>query len=341
MTPALSDLAQRLAGAGRITADDVLALRGVVYGAPELEVEDLEALVKLDAVAERAPAWGDFLAEAMTDFVVRQQDPRDYVDEAKARWAMAVIGDQPRLDSGLEALARMLEAADSAPECLEEFALDRTKAAVVAAGAVDAAHVALLRRLVFAAGSLDNVGVSRAEADVLFDIDAACRGGANDPAWPDFFAKAVAESLTAVAPFHAETRDAALQDEAWLTRRESRGDFFRALVRVPAFGAAVAAVDEVLHPVRDMAREWAAPEAAIETAEAAAAPITDDEARWLLGRLGEGQPSAAGAALIALLKVHASEASALLDGRFAASAGVSAAHDWTAPAFGQRRAKLA
>jgi hypothetical protein len=338
MTPALSDLIGRLADAGRITAEDVLALRGVVYGAPEVMADDLEALLRLDGLAERAPEWGDFLAEAMTDYVVHQQDPRDYVDEPKAAWAMAVIGEAPRLDSGLEALARMLEAATAAPRSLADFAVDRTKAAVIAAGAVDAAHVALLRRLVFAPSGADNVGVSRGEADALFDIDDACRGDANDPAWADFFATAVAESLTAVSPFQVEGRDEALRDEAWLARRESAGEFFRSLVQVPAFGAAI---DEVLHPSRDMALEWTAPEAAIEATEAAAAAITDDEARWLLGRLGPGQPSEAGQRLIALLKAHAAESSALLDARFEAVQDAPPSHDWTAPAFGQRRAKLA
>jgi len=333
MTPTFSDLVARLQAAGRIGADDVLALRGEIYGGAEVTEDEMTALVALDAVAERAPEWGELYAEAMTDYLVRQQEPRDYVDEAKAAWLMRVLPAELKADSGFEALARVLETAESAPAALDSFALQRAKAAVAARGAVSAADVVLLRRLVFAGGGADNIGVSREEADALFDVDDACRGGANDPAWADFFGKAVADSLTAVSPFRLESREDASRDDAWLASRESKAAFMgHMFAHAPKVASALR---DIFHPYADMAKEWAAPEAAMEAAETAAATVTDAEARWLTGRLGAGDLSEAERQLIELLKAHAVEVSDILKPRFDA-ASATAAHDWTAPTFGHR-----
>ena len=59
MNPAFSDMVSRVKAAGQITAEDVLAMRAQVYGAPEVAREDVEALIALDQSAhEAAPEWG-------------------------------------------------------------------------------------------------------------------------------------------------------------------------------------------------------------------------------------------------------------------------------------------
>ena len=301
MNPALSDIVRRLKSAGRITADDVLAMRGEVYGAPEVAREDVEALIALDqAVSDAAPEWGGFVADAMVDYVVHQQDPEDYVDDAKAAWLASACAGPLTRQGGLEALVRVLEAASNAPQSLEAFVLGKVKAAVVATGRVAADDVALIRRLVFAGASEGNIGVTREEADALFDIDAAC--GANaDPAWPQFFAQAIDDALTAVSPFHLESREDAQAGEAWLASRPGVFDFLKSMVGKPDLRGAM---DDVFHPYDGERREWEGAEAQAEADEAAAAPITDEEADWLMGRLGSGPLSAAGHALAERLKAQ-------------------------------------
>ncbi len=305
MNPALSDIVQRLKGAGHITADDVLAMRAEVYGAPQVAREDVEALIALDAsVHDGAPEWGAFVADAMVDYVVHQQDPEDYVDDAKAAWLTSACAGPLTKDGGIEALVRVLEAASDAPASLQAFVLGKVKAAMVAAGRLGADDVALLRRVVFAGAGEANVGVTRAEADALFDIDAAC--GANaDPAWPTFFAQAVDDALTAVSPFHVQSRAAAQSDEAWLASRPGLVDFFKQIVAGPDVGGAM---EDIFHPSEGERREWQDADAQIDADEAAAAPITDEEADWLIGRLGGAPLSAAGRALLERLKAQAPDA---------------------------------
>ncbi|HVN00990.1 MAG TPA: hypothetical protein VMT68_12330 [Caulobacteraceae bacterium] len=290
MTTAIADIVGRLLTSGKIAADDVLAMRKEIYGAPKIAPDDADALARLDlAATERAPEWGEFFAEVMVDYVVRQQDPEDYVDDATAAWLMRAFDGDLKRDSAIEALARIVETSSAAPPALATFALDKLKARVVAAGTIGAGDVALLRRLVFAGGGDGNIGVTRAEADVLFDIRDAC-GTSYAPEWIDFFAKAIADAVTVVSPFQLESRDAALKDGAWLNERESPLGFARGMLHAPDVGGAM---KDVLDPFADEAKEWREADDAIDAAEAAAAPVSEDEANWLVRRLGpdpKGEP---------------------------------------------------
>lgn len=300
MNATLADLVGTLQSKGRIAADDVLMLRRAFYTPSMIATEDIEALVGLDkAVNDRGPEWGDFFAGAVVDFVVHQQEPADYVDAAKSTWVMGVFAGELTGDGALEALLRVVETALGVPADLASFILDKVKSAIAAAGRVDAANVAMLRRLVFAGGGPGNVGVTRNEADALFDINDACKGGSNDETWPDFFAKAVADLLTAVSPFKVESREDQAKDDAWLSERESTGGFLAKMVHVPDVRGAM---HDIFHPFDNEAEEWKQAEAEMETAETAAAVITEEEARWLLGRFGAGGLGEPEQRLIDLLK---------------------------------------
>ena len=350
MNVTLADIVGRLKAAGRIGADDVLSMRAQIYGAADkIEKDDLEALADLDTAApDRPPEWGAFFAEAMTDYVVRQQVPEDYVDDGKADWTIALLsrGSGPTLDGGLEALARILDAATQAPDRLAAYGLDAAKARVIAKGRVEAEDVALLRRMVFAGAGESNIGVSREEADALFDVNDACKAAANDPAWADFFARCVGDYLTAVSPFHLAGRDEARHEEEWLEGKDSLGHFMSGMVKAPDVKGAFR---EVFHPFQDEEDEWKAAADLMETQEAAAAPVTDDEARWLVGRLSHGALSEAETRLLTFLKGQAAQISPLLHPLLdaapdpapepAAAPGWDADEDLfePAPVFGQRK----
>lgn len=300
MNTSLADVVGNLKAKGSIVAGDVLLMRRAFYTPSLIATEDVEALTELDrAVTERCSEWTDFFAGAVVDFVVHQQEPADYVDAAKSTWVMGVFASDPVCDAALEALIRIVEAAVTVPAELAAFILGKAKGAIAATGCVDAAKVAQLKRLVFAGGGPGNVGVTREEADTLFDINDACRSGSNDDTWPDFFAKAIANSLTAVSPFSVESRDAAARDDQWLSRREGPAEFAAAMAHTPDVRGAL---HDILHPSDDAAEEWTQAESAMESAEAEAAVITEEEAKWLLGRLGPSGLGEPEQRLIELLK---------------------------------------
>jgi hypothetical protein len=300
MNATLVDLVGALKSKGRIAADDVLMLRRAFYTPTQIATEDVEGLLGLDqAVSDRCPEWGDFFASAVVDFVVHQQEPADYVDAAKSTWVMGVFAGAMTIDGSLEALIRVVETAVTVPGDLAAFIMGKVKAAIANRGRVDAASVAVLKRLVFAGGGPGNVGVTRDEADALFDINDACKAGENDATWPDFFAKAVADSLTAVSPFKVESREDAAKDDAWLHEREGTGKFLASMARLPDVRGAM---HDILHPFADEADQWKQAEAEMEAAESDAATITEEEAKWLLGRFGASGLGEAEQRLIDLLK---------------------------------------
>ena len=343
MQPELAAAIDRLRGAGRITADDVRALRTLVYGAQAIASEAIEALAAMDgAAAERAPEWGDFFAEATTDYLVRQQDPPGYVDEAGADWLIRLLSASggASLDTALEALSQIIEAADEAPQALADFARDKVKGAILQKGWIGAADTALLRRLIFAAAGDQGLAVSRAEAEMLFEIDEACRGGGADPGWPDFFARAVFDCLTAANPFAAMSRQQAERDEAFLHEPESPARFAHGVEKGFLHPDFAGAAREVMHPLTQTS-EWAVVEGEIEAADARGRPVSDDEARWLLGRLNQTSPTEAERRLLGLLKAEASDVSGLLRPLLDAApapTAPSAGPTTAAPAFGHRRA---
>lgn len=332
MNAALSDLIQRLKASGKITADDVLAMRAEVYGASMIAPDEMEALAGLDTAAtNRSPVWGEFFAEAMVDFVVRQEDPPDYVDETKAAWVMRVLAGHLKCDGGLDALAKILEAASGVPTELQSFAIAQARDAFAAKGRLEAADVATLRRMVFAGGGDGVLAVTREEANALFDINLACRGAANDPAWTEFFAEAVGASLLAVSPFRTEDRQAAARDEAWLNSSSKLSDFMAGMGKVPELQGALR---EILEPDADAEDEWRGENERFEAEQVAAIEITDSEAKWLISRLSPGKLTEPERRLIEFLRERSPKVSDLVKPLLNA-ARTTAAHE-PPPVFGHR-----
>jgi len=174
----------------------------------------------------RAKEWIDYFVEVMVDYVVRQQQPTGYVDDAKANWLMRWIDHDGCVDSlaELELLVKVLEVADSAPEGLRAYTLRQIEAAVTSgegptrtqredgdgalqSGVINATEVELLRRAVFAMAGDGGYIVSQAEADMLFRLKDATLNGDNAPQWADFFVRAVGNHLMAHATYQPLRRD--------------------------------------------------------------------------------------------------------------------------------------
>ena len=298
----LADALAQLDGKPMLSADDALTLRRIFYGASQtVTADEAEALVKLNADAgDSAPEWRMLFIEALTDYVVRQEEPAGYVDEAKADWLIAAMSrDRCAKDDEVEALIYVLEQADAAPPRYAAFVLETLKSQILGrtgAKGVTAADVERLRRVLFAAGGESNVGVSRHEAEALFDLNDALRGAANDPAWSDFFVRAVANAVLYQATWQAPDAQTELGREAWLADTSFHLPNLKAL----------------LHPLRALktpgvGQAWRAGVAADEAAEARAAQVTPDEAHWLTARIGkDGQTDPNEQALLRFLADNAS-----------------------------------
>ena len=125
-------------------------------------------------------------------------------------------------------LVKVLEKAQSSPPRLAGFALAQVKKAVIEGdgplahggtltpGKVGRAEAELMRRILYAFGGDGNIAVTRAEAEVLFDINDATAEADNDPAWSELFVKAIANFMMAASGYDVPSRQEALHREEWL-----------------------------------------------------------------------------------------------------------------------------
>ncbi len=293
--------------------DDALAMRRSIYGnKDQVTAAEADALFAVNAQAsEVSPAWQAFFEEAMLDFVVLQQDPEGYVDDTKADWLIASVSSCERVRPDLiETLIRILEEARSTPAKLSACVLEKVKQAVLLAvqqgGRLERAGVELLRRTVFAAGGDGNIGVTRHEAEALFDINDALKDKPVDPAWTEFFAHAVGNAIlfqstwtpNAVEEVHRQT---------WLA--DTKPHVLAQLRSLTDLSADEAAVEEGL---RNLAHLNSADDgmgdlvAKQDEVERDADRVTPDEAHWLLGRIDRDGPlDASEHALLAFLRANA------------------------------------
>lgn len=268
----------RMSKAGRISAEDVLAMRRQVFTDGVVQSHEAEWLFALnDACHDCAPAWREFFVEALVDYTVNQAEPHGYVSPENADWLIDRISRSGRVEtpSELELLVETLEQARSSPDNLAGFALAQVRRGVVEGGAcVGKAEVELLRRILYASGGAGNIAVTRAEAEALFDINDNTRAADNDPAWADLFVKAIANHLLAGHGHAVPPREVALARARWLD--EPGGGFFRSMA---------SGLSSLWQGYREPDAEEARAErqlAAIRSAER----LDAGEARWLAGRLG-------------------------------------------------------
>lgn len=282
MPAGLLSLVDQLRARGRIAPEDVLAVRRLVFGDVAVTPAEAEALVALDeSVRDACPEWRAMYLEALTDFLVRQQEPMGYVDAAKADWLIAALARDGRVRGAteLELVIRVLELATDAPASLSAFALGQVRATVLRDGRVGAIEVEQLRRIVFAPAGSGRIALTREEAEVLFDINEAVRGGANDPSWQDLFVRAVANAIMAAAGYTPISREAALAQAAWLEApAEGVGAFLGGMLASLGGGA----LRELGEDDDLMEARLAAQERQMRAAEA----VTAAEAGWLLDRIG-------------------------------------------------------
>jgi uncharacterized membrane protein len=222
-------------------------------------------------------------------------EPQGHINEENADWLIEQISRDGtvKTKTELEILVKVLEKAQSSPQRLVAFALGQVKKAVVEGegplarggaltpGKVGRDEAELIRRILYAFGGDENIAVTRAEAEVLFDINDATADAENDPAWNELFVKAIANFMMAASGYDVPSRQEALKREEWLdTPAGGVGNFFGRM----AAGGLRGALNAYRQP--SMEEAWAARNARKDAAIASAETVTAEEAEWLARRMG-------------------------------------------------------
>jgi hypothetical protein len=304
--------------AGSIDAPTVLQVRRTIYSHDWLTPADMDLVFEVAQKAgrESCPEWTSLFCEALTDYVVHQNDPCDYIPQDKADWLTAKLAANGGITAKaeFEMLIDVMTHALGVPISLSTFALREIGTAIVKgrrdaihgedhpAGVVTKADVDAVRAVLYAAKTGTAEHVIQQEAEVLFEIAHATAQAPNDPSFDDLFARAVGNYLMAISlpvPDAAE----ALHFEKWLDEDESLPGFLaRMLHRAPA-GSSFNVLQSPSEAYEaDLARRDAAESALRSESE----KITEPKAAWVIAHLTrEGELTSAERRLLQFLGAEA------------------------------------
>lgn len=242
MTIPLHDITAMIAQTRALGPDETLALRRAVWPDGKISAQEACILFELNRTSNAPSAeWVDFFVEAITAYLVEQAEPRGYVSDENAAWLMQAIDHDGRIDTlaELELLIKVIERAENVPDSLKAYALEQIRHAVLHGegptrcgnglqpGTIGTSEVRLLRRVLYAAGGDAPAHISRAEAELLFEIKDATLEGANAPEWQTLFVQAISLHLMTNQRFRALTRQDAQRLHAFMADTSSGiGSFF-------------------------------------------------------------------------------------------------------------------
>lgn len=298
---------------GTISDADVMKLRSATYADGRISPEEAEALFALnDAGLSFTRAWTDYFIESITDFLVNHAEPMGYVTAENARWLIDRVSHDGHLDTRteLELIINVIDRARWSPESLVRFALGQVRDAVLTGkgvvrngmslepGVIGEVEVELLRRILYAFGGDGNVAVTRAEAEILFEINDALVDGKPNSAWTDLFVKAIANAVMSVSSYAVPAREEALRRDAWLDYHTDLSPL--GLVKKLVTGSA-----SLIDSYRRLTRE----ESALDRLERQRIEmivneqVTEGEATWIADRIGrDGKVNENEAALLGFLR---------------------------------------
>ena len=287
MTTHFTELAQRAAADGKVTSQEVLALRRQGWGDGIMTREEAEAIFAVNnALDTRNEEWCDFVVEAIGEYVLNGTEPRLQCNEEEAQWLIEQVDHDGVCESfvELEVIVRIIERAENVPTLLKNYVLNQIEKEVLSGtgptrhgGDLSATHVSsaearILRRVVFASGGHGPAAVSRHEAEMLFRLKDETLAEENAPEWDDLFLDGVANFMRGFAFRNAQLGLAAMVElEAFVADNQaSVGRFISRMAReVPQVanhfgkvfgkkdsGPTIAEQAAAGHEVTDYEQEW-------------------------------------------------------------------------------------
>jgi hypothetical protein len=299
---------------------------------------DLVFDVARKAGREPCPEWTGLFCEALTDYVVHQNVPADYIPQDKADWLVAKLKQSGGISSKteFEMLIDVMTHALGVPASLSTFGLSEIATAIMKgrravisgedhpAGVVTKTDVEALRAVLYAAKAGSAGHVTKDQAEVLFQI--AHSASRVDASFDELFARAVGNYLMGIS-VHVPDAAEALHFEKWLDEKESLPGFWsRMLHPVPSS----ASFDVFKSPSEAFEADMAARDVYDLALRNESEKITETEAAWVIAHLSrDGELSSAERRLLQFLGEEspaiAPSLRGLIDGKTAGTVGKDAA----------------
>ncbi|MDJ0978529.1 MAG: hypothetical protein QNI87_08320 [Erythrobacter sp.] len=288
MTTHFIDLAQRAAEDGRVSSEEVLALRRQGWGDGAIHRDEAEALFALNnALDDRSEEFADFFVEAIGEYVLNGNPPRLQCSDEEASWLIAQVDHDGVVESlvELETIVRIIERAENTPVQLKNYVLRQVEREVLSGvgptrcgGSLSATHITsaecrILRRVIFASGGHGPAAVSRYDAEALFRLKDETLAEENAPEWDELFIDGVSNYLKGFTLQNAQvSHERKLELEAFIA--DNKANVGRFMARMAKQAPQVANSMGVVFGKKKSGPDYAA-------LEAAGNEVTDNEQAWL------------------------------------------------------------
>jgi len=217
---------QRPAPSGGLSSEDIRELRQATWADGHVgRVEADTLLLANDDLRGSSEEWSNFFVEALFEHVVNSREPRGSVDDAGSRWLwsrISIDGTAAGMEE-LELLTRILQRADPVADSLKEKALGVIELAVtegkgptragkligkeIPAGQISDKELQFLRRMVYRTDRNLPRKIGKVEAEALYRIKEATKGGENSKDWPALFVQGVGTYLQSFGGTEPLTKD--------------------------------------------------------------------------------------------------------------------------------------
>jgi hypothetical protein len=282
---------------GAVDAVTALRVRKKIYSHDQLTPADMELVFDVAQRAGKEPCaeWENLFCDAMTDYLVHQNEPHDFIPQDKADWLTEKLSQNGGISSKTEfvMLVDVMTHALGVPTSLSSFALREIKTAIIngrrdaisdqdhPAGVVTRTDVEALRAVLYAAKTGTAGHVGKDEAEVLFEIAHATARTKADPSFDDLFARAIGNYLMAIS-VHAPDAAQALHFEKWLDEPDSLTGFWGRMLH----GAPQQDSFNILKSPSDAYEaDMAKRTADDQTLRAVSETIDESEADWVMAHL--------------------------------------------------------
>ena len=180
---------------GIVDAKEVATLQEALYEDGIIDQEEADLLFAInDAVSGNAndPSWPKFFIDAITKFVLGDEESPGEVDESEFKYLREKIGADGQVDE--TELALVINITKKANNCCDEFntyTLDCLYQAIIEDGIIDEDEVDMIRTVIFSDGGAGGADIDNEEATFLFKLNDACSGNANSDVWKVLFVEAL------------------------------------------------------------------------------------------------------------------------------------------------------
>jgi len=283
-----------------VRLDDVLRMRREIFADGIVSLDEADCLFKLnDAFEDPISEWNDFFVQALTNFFLYQQKPSGFITASDGNYLISKVWQDERVKSAteLELIVHLIDRAQTCPDALRECVIREVKESVLTnsgplrdghflkAGVIDAAEVAILERVLFGMASEGSLAISRAEAELLFDLNDATIEAENHPSWRKLFVKGISNYLMSSLSYAPMKREERIAQDAFLESRGSMTGIFgkmgQSLMKGP-----MALLDVITAPV-SADRLWDEELSRRQEQSQFNERITAAEADWVINRIGK------------------------------------------------------